>query len=75
MASAGGLALAKKSCAPHQKNVSMIRNGITDQAISSFIEPWMGAGISSSERRRYLMAKMKTAAKISVVITTVTADR
>ena len=36
---AGGLALAKKICAPHQKNVSMTMNGMMDQAISSFSDP------------------------------------
>ncbi len=41
---AAELAFAKKILAPHQKKVSMTRNGITDQAISSLKEPWMGCG-------------------------------
>jgi hypothetical protein len=35
----------------------------------------MGGGVSCSERRRYLIAKKKTAAKITAVMTTDTAVR
>src|SRR5260370_1046053 len=59
-----------------QPNItSMIRKGMTDQVISSFVEPSIGFGISSSERRRYLTAKMATAPKIRTVITTDTKMR
>ena len=43
------LALAKKILAPHQKKVSMTRNGMMDQVISSRKEPWIGCGTSSPD--------------------------
>ena len=48
--------MRKKILAPHQKKVSITRNGMMDQAISSRKEPWMGSGISSP-RRRYLIGE------------------
>ncbi len=58
--------------APHQKKVSITRNGMIDQVISRRNEPWMGSGTSVAERRRYFTAKTKIVAKMSTDITTLT---
>src|SRR5712671_1610655 len=56
--SAGGLAIAKYTLAPHTKITIVIRNGMTVHVISSTIMlPWSRSPIASGERRRYFTAK------------------
>src|SRR5215218_3229789 len=56
----GGRAMAKYTLAPHT-NITIARmNGIPVQISSSASDPWMGAPISFTCRRRYLIAKMMT---------------
>jgi hypothetical protein len=60
---------------PQKKNVSAIPSGMTDQAISSRVEPSMGRGRSSWARRRYLIAKTMTRIAITSEKKALTARR
>src|SRR5882672_8662698 len=73
--SAGGLAIAKYTLAPHTKTTIVIRNGTTVQPISSIMLPWSRSPTASGERRRYFTAKNTISPAISREKKAVTAIR
>src|SRR5258705_322108 len=73
--SAGGLAIAKYTLAPHMKITIVIRNGTTVQPISSMTLPWIRSPTASGERRRYFTAKYTIRPAISREKKAVTATR
>ena len=57
IASSGGRFMWKKTFAPHTNITTTMPRGMRVQVSSSRSDPWISAGRSASERRRYLTAK------------------
>ena len=55
----------KKTFAPHTNITATMPRGMSVQASSRASDPWISAGRSSSERRRYLTAKKTSATEIA----------
>jgi len=75
MDAGGTRAIAKNRSAPHRKTTITIPRGTSVQAISRAVEPWMGRGRSSRERRRKRMAKLTTSVAMRTPKNTLTRMR